>query len=254
VATSLMLNLEAPLTIVLAVVAFREHLGRRQIVAAAMIVLAAAVVGLRPGGDLGADVVGAAAVAGACFSWAIDNNLTQRLSLRDPASVVRVKSLAAGACSLVLAHLVAREPWPTATDAIAAMGIGAFGYGLSLLFHMRALRQLGAARQAAIFATAPFVGALVAVPVLSERPTIVDGVAFVVMAFGVAWMIAERHEHEHTHAPMEHDHVHVHDEHHRHEHDPALGAVVEPHAHVHRHEPLTHAHPHVSDSHHRHRH
>jgi drug/metabolite transporter (DMT)-like permease len=252
VASSLLLNLEAPLTIAIAVVAFKEHLGKRQLAAAAMIVLAAAALGLRPG-EVSADAVGALAVAGATLAWAIDNNLTQRLSLRDPAAVVRTKSFGAGLCSLAFARL-AGEPWPSLRDAGAAMVVGALGYGLSLLFHMRALRVLGAARQATIFATAPFVGALVAVPLLSERPTLLDGAAFVVMALGVAWMLGERHEHMHTHDWMEHDHLHVHDEHHRHDHDPSLGPVVEPHAHPHRHEPLTHAHPHVSDLHHRHSH
>jgi drug/metabolite transporter (DMT)-like permease len=252
VASSLLLNLEAPLTIVIAVVAFREHLGKRQIFAAAMIVLAAAALGLRPG-EVSADLVGAFAVAGACLAWAIDNNLTQKLSLRDPAAVVRVKSFGAGLCSLALSRAM-REPIPSLRDAICAMIVGALGYGLSLLFHMRALRVLGAARQATIFATAPFVGALVAVLLLSERPTLLDAAAFVVMAIGVGWMLVERHEHVHTHEPTEHDHLHVHDEHHRHDHDPSLGPVVEPHAHAHRHEPLTHAHPHVSDLHHRHRH
>jgi len=42
------------------------------------------------------------ALAGACAAWGLDNNLTQRLSLRDPVAVVRFKTLAAGSCNLVL--------------------------------------------------------------------------------------------------------------------------------------------------------
>ncbi|MBE3603432.1 hypothetical protein IMX07_07325 [bacterium] len=34
--------------------------------------------------------------AGARIAWAIDNNLTQRLALRDPVAVTRFKTLAAG--------------------------------------------------------------------------------------------------------------------------------------------------------------
>jgi hypothetical protein len=34
--------------------------------------------------------------AGACIAWAIDNNLTQRLALRDPVAVTRFKTSAAG--------------------------------------------------------------------------------------------------------------------------------------------------------------
>ncbi|WP_437607991.1 hypothetical protein WMF20_45120 [Sorangium sp. So ce834] len=110
---------------------------------------------------------------------------------------------------------------------------------------------LGAAREAAYFATAPFLGAVLAIPLLGERPGAADLAAAGLMAAGVALLRSERHAHAHTHAPLEHDHVHTHDEHHRHAHD---GAFDEPHAHPHRHEPLSHDHPHVPDLHHRHEH
>ena len=45
-------------------------------------------------------MVGAAAIAGACLSWTVDNNLTQRLSQRDPVTLARTKSLRAGMASL----------------------------------------------------------------------------------------------------------------------------------------------------------
>jgi hypothetical protein len=124
-------------------------------------------------------------------------------------------------------------------------------YGASLVLHLRAARVLGAARQSAWFATAPFAGALLAVPLLGERPAAADGVAAAVMIAGVALLARARHAHLHTHQAIEHEHLHVHDEHHRHPHE---GPVDEPHSHPHRHEPLTHDHAHASDLHHHHPH
>ena len=250
-ASSLLLNLEAPLTIAIAVLFFREHLGRKQLVASLAIVAAAAMLGARRG-DLAFDWLGAAAIAFACLAWAIDNNLTQRLSLRDPIAVVRLKSLVAGACTLSLAWLFEGR-WPTPTVTSLAMLLGVGSYGVSLLFHMRALRLIGAARQAALFSTAPFVGAIASIPIAHERPSMIDLVAGVIMAMGLLVMLKESHAHAHTHEAIEHEHLHVHDEHHQHHHPPGEGDV-EPHGHPHRHEPLTHRHPHVSDLHHRHRH
>ena len=43
------------------------------------------------------------AVAGACLGWAVDNNLTQRLSGRDPFTLVRAKTVVAGTVNLALA-------------------------------------------------------------------------------------------------------------------------------------------------------
>jgi drug/metabolite transporter (DMT)-like permease len=249
VVASLLLNLEAPFTIGLALLVFREHLGRRELGAAGLVVLGAAVLGVSPG-PLAADPLGVLALAGACLCWALDNNLTQRLSLRDPVAVVRTKALGAGGAMLGTALLL-RVPLPSALVTVLALALGMLSYGLSIVLDMYALRLLGAAREAAFFATAPFLGALLAVPLLGERPSVPDGLAALAMAAGVALLLRERHGHPHTHEPAEHEHLHVHDEHHRHLHE---GPAVEPHSHPHRHVELTHDHPHVSDLHHRHGH
>jgi drug/metabolite transporter (DMT)-like permease len=249
VAGALLLNLEAPLTVIVAVTLFREHLGARGLISLAFIVAGAAVLRYRPG-ELHADWLGVLLIAGACLAWALDNNLTQRLSLRDPIVVVRIKALGAGGCTLAIAALRGQVPTVSSVLALALL-LGAVGYGLSIVLDMYALRILGAAREAALFATAPFLGALASVPLLSERLSIPDALAMALMAGGVALLLTERHSHLHTHEEMEHDHMHVHDEHHQHEHE---GPVIEPHSHPHKHASLTHEHPHVPDLHNRHRH
>jgi drug/metabolite transporter (DMT)-like permease len=259
-AGALLLNLEAPATLGLALLVFGEHVGRPELIAAAVITAGAAVLSGVPGPDAApTSLLGALSIAGACLAWGLDNNLTQRLSLRDPLSIARAKTLGAGAFSLVAALALGSTlpPWP---QLLLALGVGALGYGASLALDVVALRELGAAREAAIFATAPFAGALLSVPLLGDRPGLLQLGAAGGLLFGV-WLLARaRHGHAHSHAPLSHDHKHEHDEHHQHGHegldvprDPS-GKVLEPHAHPHRHVPLVHDHPHVSDVHHRHEH
>lgn len=249
VAGSLLLNLEAPFTVLAAVLFFGEHLGRGEALAAALIVAGAAALGLAPGG-LRVDPGGIAFLGCACAAWALDNNLTNRLSLRDPVAVVRVKALGAGSLALAAAVLL-RMPLPRPRTALLALVVGAFSYGLSLVLALRAQRLLGAARQALWFATAPFIGAVLSMLVLGERPGMAFAPAVVLLAAGVGLLQRARHSHRHRHEALEHDHLHVHDAHHQHGH-PDLPAG--PHAHPHRHEPLEHDHPHASDAHHRHGH
>jgi drug/metabolite transporter (DMT)-like permease len=251
VLTSLLLNLEAPFTVLVALLVFREHLVGLELAGVLAIVVAAGILTYRPGAIRG-DAVGILAVLGACFCWAIDNNLSQRLSLRDPLVVTRIKTLGAGLGMLGLAAFISQQ-LPTVTIVFATFLLGLVSYGISLLLDMRALRLLGAAREAGFFATAPFIGAVVAVPVLGERWDVQDASATAVMMVGVAILLHAHHAHAHTHEEVEHDHVHRHEEHHDHPHD---GEVVlqEPHAHPHRHLPLTHDHPHLSELHHRHDH
>jgi drug/metabolite transporter (DMT)-like permease len=249
-AASLLLNLEAVFTTIIAVVIFREWIGRLGIAALIVIVAGCALCTFTVGGAT-KSLVGPLAVAGACLMWAIDNNLTQRLSLRDPLAVVAVKGLTAGPISLGLAAATG-APWPRLLPALVALALGAVAYGLSLLLYVRASRTLGAARTGMLFAAAPFAGAALALPIAGDAPSLRLGGAALFIGAGVALLLTERHEHHHIHEPIDHEHLHTHDEHHRHEHRGDEGP--EPHSHPHRHDPLTHSHAHASDVHHRHKH
>ena len=250
---SLLLNLEAPFTMLIAVLVFREHLGRLAALAFAAIVAGGVLLG-RPWAAVGGDGWGALAIAGACLGWGIDNNLSQRLSLKDPRQIVLIKGLGAGIAMLALAALLG-FPAPPRAAIVPALVLGGLSYGASLLLDMYALRLLGAAREAGYFATAPFMGALLAVPVLGEAPGPLEWTGGALMAAGVILLARERHGHVHSHDPMEHEHLHSHDEHHQHTHEGDRdGPVAGPHSHPHRHDPITHDHPHLPDVHHRHRH
>jgi len=246
---SLLLNLEAPLTIVLALAFFGDHLDAGAFAGSALVIAGAVLLSAVPG-DTRADGVGVVALAAAALGWALDNNLTQRLSARDPVMVARVKTLGAGVLGLGLSAALGYAS-PSADAVGVALVVGFVGYGVSIVLAVAAMRRLGAARHAAFFATAPFIGAVTAVPLLGETFTARAALVAIVMALGLVALLRERHLHEHHHEALTHEHRHVHDEHHRHDHD---GPVSEPHAHLHVHEPLTHAHPHRPDVHHRHRH
>jgi len=249
VSASLLLNLEAPFTIALAVLAFGDHLTRGEGLGAGAIVLGAAALAWAPGA-IRLDAGGIAAVAGACAAWALDNNLSQRLALRDPVAIAKAKTLVAGLVNTAIG-LAIGEHVPPARHAVAALAVGFGGYGVSIVLHLLAVRGMGAARQAAIFATAPFIGAMVAVPVLLEHLGARDLGAGAVIAAGIAVLLRASHEHLHVHEALEHEHAHVHDDHHRHEH---AGQAADPHSHPHGHPPLMHDHPHLPDLHHRHGH
>jgi drug/metabolite transporter (DMT)-like permease len=246
---SLLLNLEGPFTLAVAALAFHEHVGWRGLASLAAVVAGALLLSL-PAGPVRLPVGAALCVAGACLAWGLDNNLTRALSLRDPVALVRTKTLGAGVCSLALSFLLGQD-LPGWRTTLFALALGAASYGTSILLDAYALRMLGAAREAAYFATAPFLGALGAVLLLQEKLAPATLVAGGLMGLGVWLLLSERHGHAHSHQAVEHEHRHVHDVHHQHTHP---GKVPGPHSHPHQHAPLTHDHPHVPDTHHHHRH
>ncbi len=248
---SLLLNTEGVFTALLAWFAFRENFDRRIALGMAAIV-AGAVVLSWPGEARFGAALPALAVLGACFAWALDNNLTRKVSLADATWIAALKGWVAGAVNFAIAAATV-EAWPAWWALIAAGTVGWLAYGVSLALFVVGLRHLGAARTGAYFSVAPFVGAVVALPLLGETITPRLLAAGGLMAFGVWLHLTERHEHQHMHEALVHTHEHDHDEHHRHEHDFPVAPGTR-HAHEHRHEPLTHAHPHFPDAHHRHPH
>jgi drug/metabolite transporter (DMT)-like permease len=206
---------------------FREHFDARIAVGMALITLGALALAWQGTDRLALDR-GAILVAAACLAWALDNNVTRRVSAADPVVIAALKGTAAGTANIVIA---------------VATGAPLPGSALAL----------GAGRTAAYFSIAPFIGAVAAVILLDETVTAQLGLAGVLMGLGVWLHLSERHEHEHLHEPVEHDHLHAHDEHHQHEHAPGV-SPGEPHSHPHAHHGLRHSHPHYPDLHHRHEH
>jgi drug/metabolite transporter (DMT)-like permease len=183
IAGSLLMNLESVFTIILATWLFGEQLRRSEWIGVGVIVIGAALLAYRPG-EAQADLIGAVAIAAACLGRAVDNNLTQQISSYDPLAIVQVKGLTAGIGNVLLAFFTTQQIVTGPALGIALL-VGFVCYGLSIVFDVYALRYLGAAREAAIFATAPFIGATAAIPILGDRISLSLIVASLLMASGL---------------------------------------------------------------------
>lgn len=248
---SLLLNMEAVLTALLAWFAFKENFDRRIFIGMISIVVGSLVLTWHPESVLSVSV-GSLAVIAACFCWALDNNLTRNISDADPMQIAAIKGLVSGSVNVGIALAIGNR-LPGIATLIAAGAVGFFGYGVSLVLFIKALRYMGTARTGAYFSTAPFAGAILSLLFLHETLTINLLVATVFMAIGVWLHLTETHNHEHSHAEEEHEHLHSHDEHHQHEHG---GEIIsgEPHSHWYKHAAISHSHPHYPDTQHRHDH
>ncbi len=250
---SLLLNAEGVLTALLAWFVFKENFDRR-IASGMLAILAGAVVLSWPREMDTASALPALAIVAACLCWAIDNNLTRKISLMDAVSLASIKGLVAGSVNLSLAFVLGAQ-LPAALPGLGAMVVGFFAYGVSLVLFITGLRNLGTARAGAYFSAAPFFGAVVSIVLLGEPisgPLLLAGL---LMGIGVWLHLTEQHSHEHAHSADEHEHEHVHDGdvHHAHEHQPPVAAGTR-HSHRHQHAAVTHEHDHVPDAHHHHTH
>jgi drug/metabolite transporter (DMT)-like permease len=246
---SLLLNTELVATIVVAATLFHEHLGRNMVLAAALVTTAGVMLVWQPGASISAHAV---LIVAACACWGLDNSVTSRIDQVSAPHVTFLKGVVAGsanlALGLVLTGIGSVSPW----SVVGALAVGAFGYGASITLWVRGAQQLGAARGQVIFASAPFLGAVISWIVLADPVEPLQVVAMFVALSGVALSLRSAHQHQHRHAHIVHTHDHDHDDgHHRHAHD--TGDTGR-HEHVHEHRVLVHSHPHVPDLHHRHDH
>ncbi len=246
---SLFLNFESVFSALIAWFIFRENFDRRILLGMIAIVLGGIMLSVDFSSRLALSP-GVLLIGAACVCWAIDNNLTRKISIANAAQIACLKGLVAGLTNTGVAVLLG-ERLPGIVVTAEAMVVGFLGYGVSLVLFVLALRHIGTARTGAYFSLAPFLGAIVAVAFLHEPIKLQIVSAGVLMAMGLWLHLTEQHSHEHEHEEMEHTHEHVHDEHHQHEHLPE-DPKGEPHVHSHRHEGLKHTHPHYPDLHHNH--
>jgi drug/metabolite transporter (DMT)-like permease len=239
---SLLLTAEGVFTALLARAVFGEDIGGRIALGLAAILAGVLLLAWPSGGPGAAPLWPSLAVLAACLLWALDNNLTRRVSTTDATWLAALKGCVAGSVNLVLA-LAVGDRLPGLGIVLAAGALGLLSYGVSLVLYVVALRGLGSARTGAYFSVAPFAGATLAV-VLGDPLTWQLIGAGALMGTGLWLHLTEGHEHPHSHPATVHRHPFLADGHHD-----AITAG-QPHAHP----VVEHSHPHYPDVEHRHRH
>lgn len=250
---ALLLNFEGITTTIIAVVFFKEGIGKKIWIAIACVTGASILLSWNFSNQWGISI-GALGIVLACVCWGIDNNFTRNISAKNPFTIVMLKGLGAGSFSLVLGIMIG-SPFPSISTIIKAMILGCFSYGFSIVLYVLAMRSLGSARTSVFFGTAPFIGVILAFILLKDVPNIMFIFALPLMILGTILLLKEEHFHKHLHEYLIHEHKHFHgDGHHEHKHRPEEIPKGGYHSHEHEHEKMVHEHPHAPDIHHRHAH
>lgn len=246
---ALLINLETVATAIIAVLFFREHLGKKTWLANLGVFLSGIILSFSGGWE---GFIGSVLVVIASICWGIDNNLTAKIDGLSPATSTFVKGLGAGPFNLALGLLLTGHV-PAIHLILVGMVVGAFSYGISIVLYITAAQEMGASRSQMIFASAPFWGLFFSIVFLREAFLLHQVVATLLLVTSLYLMFTDSHSHHHEHGYLEHTHPHDHsDPHHRHNHaDHPFNDVA---GQWHTHQPQAHNHPHWPDLHHRHTH
>jgi len=131
-------------------------------------------------------LIGNVMIVGACLFWGIDNNLSKLLCFKEDLLLVTSAKCLLGGSSLLLVSgvlglwlLVPLSVFPY------LIVVGVFSIGLSILFFMLGLREIGSLRTGVIFSTSSLFGAAFAFAVLGEEFMLIQVLAGLLMVLGV---------------------------------------------------------------------
>lgn len=247
---ALLNNFEIVATSLIALLVFKEAVGKRMWLAILLITVASCILTLQ---DISGFTFssGSVLIILACICWGFENNCTRMLSMKDPIQIVIVKGFGSGTGALIITAISGQRK-SNLLFIVLTMLLGFVAYGLSIFLYIHAQRELGAARTSAYYAAAPFIGVFISWVVFRDGLTLNFLAALVIMLAGSFLAATEVHKHMHKHDATTHEHKHNHgDGHHNHIHEDGFTGE---HSHLHTHEAIIHNHPHTPDLHHDHSH
>lgn len=189
---SLLSNFEIVVTSLFALIIFKEVISPRLGIGIGFIFVASILISI----DFSAGFsisAGSLFVLFGCLAWGFENNITRKLSAKNPLQVTLVKGFGVGICSLLIAFLFG-ERIANYGMAAATIGIGVVTYGVSIFCFISAQRHLGASKTSAFFASAPFFGVLFSCLIFWTFPSYLFFIAIAVMLLGVYFVITEKRE------------------------------------------------------------
>ena len=186
---SLLQNTESLFTVLIAVFFLREHVHKKDWFGVLFLVVGA--VFLTTNAQFGnlsltQALFGNMLIVAACLFWGVDNNLSKLLCFKEDLILITAAKCLLGGSALLLLSYMLNFGFSVPLAAFPYLiVVGVFSIGLSILFFMLGLREIGSLRTGVIFSTSSLFGAFFAFIVLGEQFTIIQVLAGLLMILGV---------------------------------------------------------------------
>jgi drug/metabolite transporter (DMT)-like permease len=134
-------------------------------------------------------------ILGSMLMWAIDNNVSRRLtSNASPAKIAMVKSLSGGLVLMAVALALGKsgaianiEPnlW------LIIIGMSVAGFGGALMLFLQGIKRIGTVKTMSVFSMTPIFGIVIAALALGESISVFQGIATGLIIAGI--LLVSRH-------------------------------------------------------------
>ena len=123
------------------------------------------------------------------FMWAIDNNVSRRLTSRaSPAKIAMIKSLSGGLVLLAIALALGKGSIITGIKFdmwILIVGMSIAGFGGALLLFLTGIKRIGTVKTMSMFSLTPIFGIVLAALTLGESISLFQGIATGLIIVGI---------------------------------------------------------------------
>lgn len=196
--TSLLSNAETVFTILLALIFFKDKLGKIGIISVVLVLSGVVVIttNLQFSNSFLHLNAGHFFILGAMGLWALDNNLSRILSTKmDTARLVQIKSTVGGLIMLAMVFFL-QVPLAIKFSQIPYIVLlSIVGFGGSLYFFLQSLKRVGTIKTTVIFSTASVFGLVFSFIFLHEQISLYQTAAITIMLAGI-YLISKKEKRE----------------------------------------------------------
>jgi drug/metabolite transporter (DMT)-like permease len=134
-------------------------------------------------------------ILGSMLMWAIDNNVSRRLtSSAGPAKIAMVKSLSGGLVLMAVALALGKSGAITSIEPnlwLIIVGMSVAGFGGALMLFLQGIKRIGTVKTMSVFSMTPIFGIVIAALALGESISIFQGIATGLIIVGI--LLVSRH-------------------------------------------------------------
>lgn len=128
-------------------------------------------------------------ILGSMFMWAVDNNISRRLTSNvSPAKIAMVKSLSGGLVLLAIALALGKSGAIAGIEPslwLIIVGMSVAGFGGALLLFLQGIKSIGTVKTMSVFSMTPIFGIVIAALALGESISVFQAIATGLIIAGI---------------------------------------------------------------------
>jgi drug/metabolite transporter (DMT)-like permease len=183
---------EIAFTAIIAIFIFKKNISSNTTIGIVFVILSSIILVFNSTGNISFSLISLLVII-ACALYGLENNLTERVSSKNPIEPVMLKCLSVGFITLLI-FLISNTKIPPLSSSWFVPIIGFITCGVSMIFYVLSTKFIGATRTTTIFSFSPIWSSILSIILFKEKITIIFVISFILMIIGIVFASREKQE------------------------------------------------------------